>query len=106
MQIIERMPDDEYDAVCAAGAELVKELVKLLERSGFGMDQAPAILAVASAGITKGFDIETDDFASLVSSAKMMWRVDQREGGSGIIFDPPHHRPDYAPVARDASKEN
>jgi hypothetical protein len=103
MQIIEGMSDEQYNEICAAGAELVKRLIVLLQELGLGLDSAPGILAVASAGINKGFSLDSADYAHLVENAKIMWRLAPKAGGSGgyeLVFDPPHLRPDYQPVVQ------
>jgi hypothetical protein len=96
MMVIEKMKDATYDAVCAVGAEFVKELVLLLKSLELGMDNAPAIVAVAAAGITKGFNIDPEQFAQMVAKAQHMWRLD---GDGSVNFDPPHLRPDYVAPA-------
>jgi hypothetical protein len=97
MQIIESMDDEKYDEMCAAGAELVKRLISMLKEMGLGLDSAPGILAVASGGINKGFNLDSSEYAQLVEGAKMMWRLAPRAGGHELVFDPPHLRPDYQP---------
>lgn len=95
MQIIEGMSDEKYDEICAAGAELVKRLISMLKEMGLGLDAAPGILSVACAGVNKGFNIDSKEFATLIENAKIMWRLAPKTGGHELVFDPPHLRPDY-----------
>lgn len=107
MHIIEGMTDRTYDEICAAGAELVKRLTEMLGELGLGLDSAPAILAVASAGINKGFDLDSKDYAQLVENSKTMWRLQPRANGHELVFDPPHLRPGYqAPSAACSPNSN
>jgi len=98
MEIIEGMTDQQYDEVCAAGAELVKRLISMLKEMGLGLDAAPGILAVASAGVNKGFNLDSKEFAQLVEQSKTMWRLAPKPGGHELVFDPPHLRADYEPI--------
>lgn len=100
MQIIEGMTDEQYNEICAAGAELVKRLITMLKDLGLGLDAAPGILAVASAGINKGFNLNSEEYAQLVENSKTMWRLAPKSGGAELVFDPPHLRAGYEPVVQ------
>lgn len=106
MQIIEKMNDDSFDQICDAGAEMVAELVKIMDKHGIPLEQASNIMAVAAAGVTVGGGLELDKFSVAVELSVPMWRAEVRNGVQGIVFDPPHRRPDFVGVKRDATKEN
>jgi len=98
MQIVEVMADEKFDETCQAGAELVKRLISMLKEMGLGLDSAPGILAVASAGINKGFNLNSTEYAQLVEGCSNLWRLQAKSGGQELVFDPPHLREDYKPV--------
>lgn len=106
MQIIEKMPDEQFEEICDAGVELVQELVKVLERHGLGLEHGSTVLAVAAAGIAKGSHIVMSDFVETIESVAPMWREESRQGKRGIIFDPAHRRSDYVAVELDPSAGN
>lgn len=106
MQIIEKMPDEQFETICDAGVELVQRLTDVLEKFGLGLEHASAVIAVAAAGIAKGSRIKSNELTDMVEAVIHMWREEKRGGENGIVFDPAHRRVGYNPPARDASKEN
>jgi hypothetical protein len=106
MQIIDKMPSEQFEKVCDAGVDLVKELINVLNRFGLGQEHAAGVLAVASAGITKGSHLELDEFSEMISAIGPMWRQVVQSGQNGIVFDPAHRRPGFEPVQRNVELEN
>ena len=106
MQIIEKMPDEQFETICDAGVDLVKELVAVLNRHGLGLEQATSVLAVAAAGIAKGSNVKLTEFLEAAELVQPMWREENRGGQQGLVFDPAHRRIDLVPQVRDTSTEN
>lgn len=106
MEIIEKMPTEAFDNICDAGVELVKQLVVILGRFGLGPENAISVLAVATAGIAKGSQVETDDFVQMFESISPMWSVRAQNGRNGIVFDPVHRHPNFTYPVVDPSTQN
>ncbi len=88
MEIIEKMPNEEYGAICDAGVELVRELTEVLRRRGIGREHAFNVLVVAAAGVAAVSDLTADDLAAGVDSVIHMWRVKDEGGDRVAVFDP------------------
>ncbi len=106
MQIIEKMNDNRFEKIIDAGAEMVGELVKLMEKYGIPASDASNVMAVASAGVAVGSGLKLEDFSHAVELSSAMWRTEVRNGEEGIVFDPPHRREGFVGVGRDIEKEN
>jgi hypothetical protein len=107
MQVINPMSDEKFDTVCEAGVELVKKLRLILITNGLGPEEAANVLAMAVGGVIKGTDIEPEQFMQAAYVSFQMWRQEEGiEGIEGLVFDPPHKRPGFVPVARDFAAEN
>jgi hypothetical protein len=107
MQVINPMSDERFDAVCEAGVELVKKLRLVLIANGLASEEAVSVLAMAVGGVIKGTDIEPEQFMRAAYMSFQMWRQEEGiDGIEGLVFDPPHKRPGFIPVARDPSMEN
>lgn len=106
MEVIEKMEDSQYEAICDAGVALVQELASVLKRFGLDRDQAFNVLVVAAAGVSAASELTSADLAEGVDSVIHMWRVDEVNGNRQAFFDPAHLRPDYVPPAADAMAAN
>lgn len=107
MQIVNPMGNDEFDNVCETGVKLVEQLKKLLISNGLSQNQAANVLAMAVGGVIKSLEIDPEEFMQAASIAFQMWRQENGTTGiNGVIFDPPHKRPDFVPASRDSSLEN
>jgi hypothetical protein len=107
MQVINPMGEEKFDVVCETGVKLVEQLKKLLETSGLGPQEAANVLAMATGGVIKGLGVDPEQFMQAAFVSYQMWRKeDGAPGLNGTIFDPPHKRPGFIPVSRDASTEN
>jgi hypothetical protein len=106
MEIIEKMEDTKYDAICDAGVELVKELAEVLKRRGLDRCQAFNVLVVAAAGVAAASELTSEDLAEGVDSVIHMWRVHDEGGDRVAIFDPAHLHPDFVAPERDLLASN
>lgn len=106
MQVVEKMEDDRFESICDAGVELVKHLAKILQDRGLDLADASAVIAVANAGVVKGSNIKSSDMKEMVDSVIGYWREEHTKDGRGVVFDPPHRRPDFNPIVRNPSSEN
>lgn len=106
MEIIEKMEDNTFDDILDAGVELVAALVPILQKRGLGLEHASAVVAVAAAGIAKGSNLRSGEVAEMVDAVISMWREQERDGQSGVVFDPPHRRPGFVAQERDTKSEN
>lgn len=107
MQVINPMGSERFDTVCDAGVKLVEQLKRILRASGLGQEEAANVLAMAAGGVLKSSNLEPDEFMDATYVAFQMWvQKEGTKGISGAVFDPPHKRPDFVPVARDMTSEN
>jgi hypothetical protein len=106
VEIIEKMPETEYDTICKAGVDLVAELTRVLKRHGLGSHNGFNVLVVAAAGVAAASELTSDDLANGVDSVLHMWRVQDDAGERVAIFDPAHLRPDFVPMERDPLAAN
>ena len=88
MEVIEKMSNTQYEAICDAGVELVRELTAVLKRFGLDRDQAFNVLVVAASGITAVSELSSVELADAVDTVIPMWRVQDVDGDRQAIFDP------------------
>ena len=106
MEVIEKMEDSQYEAICDAGVALVQELTSVLKRYGLAREQAFNVLVVAAAGISAASELTSVELAEGVDSVIHMWRIADVNGDRQAIFDPAHLRPDFVPPLIDMMASN
>ncbi len=94
------MPENQYESICDAGVELVRELASVMKRFGLEREQAFNVLVVAAAGVAAASELTSSDLAEAVDSVIHMWRVDDVDGDRQAVFDPPHLHSDFVQQAQ------
>ena len=107
MVVINPMSDQKFDTVCEAGVKLVEQLKQVCIQAGLNPNEAANVLAMAAGGVIKSLDVDPEQFMQAAYVSFQMWRQQQGIAGiEGAVFDPPHKRPGFVPVAKDRTQEN
>jgi len=107
MEVIEKMPDTQYESICNAGVELVQALASIVKKYGLGHEQAFNVIVVAAAGVAAVSDLTAENLAEGVESVLHMWKVSEDQSGDRqLTFDPTHMRSDAVPQAQDPLAAN
>lgn len=106
MEVIEKMPDDQYDSICNAGVDLVNVLFEVLGRHGIPSSQAFNVMAVAAAGVVRASGLTASHLGQGIESVIHMWRIEDVDGCRQAVFDPPHLRPGFVAVVPDPMSGN
>jgi hypothetical protein len=99
MEVIDKMPDSQYESICDAGVDLMREMAEVLKRHGLSRDQAVNVLVVAAAGVVAASGLTSSDLAEGIDSVIHMWHVRDVDGERQASFDPACQAPDVAGAA-------
>jgi hypothetical protein len=92
MKVIEAMSDDRFERALDAGAELLDALRNVLRSYGLSVDDAPAVLCVAAAGVLSVSPVPHDNFHEMIDMSTAMWHDDGTSTLDGLEFSPPHRQ--------------